>query len=244
MPRRYKKGYRRRRRLGIRRKATASGMRLRISGAMTKPHVFKRIGQLMRIGNSAISGNPVATSSGNNSLIMGTASADTLNTTQVGGSVLFKMDSATDFGDFSQLFDRYKITGVKLKFLYQSNIANADSTSGSNALPLMNYSFDADDADIPTNLDQVQRKQYCHQKILNGNYTFSIFIKPRILKEVYSSLTSTGYNSAKATWLDSNNAGVPHYGLKFWINNWTPGATKFHQLTIQPTYYLALKDTQ
>lgn len=244
MPRRYRRKVNRRRRLGIRRKLTYTGYKLKVSGAMVRPHKFKRIGQLMRIGNSTISGAPIATASGNSSLTVGTATADTLNTQQVGGAVVFKLNSATDFGDFAQLFDRYKITGVKLKFLYQSNIANSDSTSGSNALPLLNYSFDADDADVPTTLDDVQRKQYCHQKILNGNYSFSIFLKPRILKEVYQSALGTGYNSAKATWLDCNNSSIPHYGLKFWINNWCPGATKFHQLTIQPTYYLALKDTR
>lgn len=233
-------GKSKRRTAGIRRK----GGKLKVTNQYKKAIHIKRIGQLMRIGNDAISGNPTATADGAASLFMGASSVDTLNTRQVGASMQFKLSSATDFGDFTALFDRYKITGIKLRFLYQSNIANADSTSGSNSLPLLNYSFDADDAGVPTSLDEVQRKQYCHQKILNGNKTFSLYIKPRILKEVYASAVSTGYNSAPATWLDSAYPNIPHYGVKMWLNNWTPGNTKFNQLTIQPTYYFALKDIQ
>lgn len=238
MGRKYKK------RMGIRRR----GGKLRVSG-YGKVIRIKRIGQQIRIANdpTGSGGNPVATATGNGSLSVGTSSVDTMNTRQVGASMLFKLDSLTDYNDFPALFDRFKITGVKLKFLYQSNLANSDSTTGTNALPLLSYTFDADDASVPSNLEDVQRKQYCHQKILNGNYSFSLYIKPRILKEVYAGTVSTGYNSAPAAWLDSNNTasiGLPHYGLKMWLNNWGPGNTKFHQLTITPTYYLALKDTQ
>lgn len=207
---------------------------------------IKRLGQLIRIGNdpAGSGGNPVATADGAGSLSVGTSLVDTLNTRQVGAAMIFKLNSVADFGDFPALFDRYKITGVKLQFLYQSNLANSDSTTGTNALPLLSYSFDADDATVPSSLDEVQKKQYCHQKILNGNRMFSVFIRPRILKEVYNSALTTSYQTAPATWLDSAQAGTPHYALKMWINNWGPGNTKFHQLTITPTYYLSLKDTQ
>lgn len=217
-------------------------------GAYKAPTYIKRVGQQCRIGNdpTGSGGNPIATATGNGSLICaaGTSLSDTLNTRQVGASMLFKLDSVQDSNDFANLFDRYKIIGVKLKFLYQCNLANSDSTTGTNALPLLSYTFDADDATQPTQLEDVQKKQYCHQRILNGNGMFSIYLKPRILKEVYNSAISTGYNSAKAAWLDTNSAAIPHYGLKMWLNNWNPGNTKFHQLTIYPTYYLALKDTQ
>lgn len=230
------------RRVGIRYK----GGNRKVSGMYSAPVHIKRIGQLCRIGNdpAGSGGNPVATATGNGSLAVGTSAVDTMNTRQVGAAMTFALQCATDYGDFVNLFDRYKLKGVKLQFLYQSNLANSDSTTGTNALPLLSYSFDADDATVPTSIDEVQKKQYCHQKILNGNSMFSVYLKPRLLKEVYASAISSGYNSAKATWLDSANVGVPHYGLKMWLNNWGPGNTKFHQLTITPTYYFSLKDTQ
>lgn len=214
------------------------------SNPYSRPTLIKRIGQQCRIGNSTVSGNPTATSNGNGSLTVGTAVADTLNTVQVGASLEFKLSSVEDSGDFTALFDRYKLLGVKLRFAYQANIANADSTTGSNSLPLINYSFDGDDSAVPTALTQVQRKQYCHQKICNGNYQFSVYIKPRMLNQVYQSAIATAYSSVKPAWIDATYPDVPHYGLKIWLNNWTPGATKINQLTIQPEYYLALKDSQ
>ena len=243
MPRRkYQRKRAGKRRAGIRMR----GGRAKVSGVYAKPVHIKRLGKRITIGNDPLSsgGNPVATDNGNGSLTIGTSGSDTMATRQVGGAMTFALQCCSDYGDFTNLFDRYKITGVKLQFLYQCNIANNDSTTGTNALPLLSYSFDCDDNNVPTSLEEVQKKQYCHQKILNGNYMFSVYLKPRILKEVYASSITSGYNSAKATWLDSANVGVPHYGLKLWINNWGYGNQKFQQLTITPTYYLALKDTQ
>lgn len=209
------------------------------------PSHVKRVGQIMRIYNSAITGQPtVLSNDGNGSISVSGTSADTAATVQFGGAMRFMLKSVIESSDLTQLFDRYKIKGVKLKFLYQSNLANSDSTTGTNALPIMSYSFDGDDDTNPTSYTDLARKQYTKQKILNGNYFFSIYLKPRVTKEVYRTALTTGYTSEKACWLDCNNDDIAHFGLKLWINNWNPGSTKFNQLSIQPTYYLALKDTQ
>ena len=234
---RARKGMKRR---GMRRMQRRSGVKYSLPG------VFKRVGQICRIANDPVLGSPTASAAnnGNSSLFVGGTSTDTANTFQYGASMQFKLESVLDSNDFTNLYDRYKIVGVKLKFLYQSNLANSDSTTGTNALPLISYAFDGDDASLPTGYLDLARKQYTHQKILNGNRFFSYYIKPRITKEIFNSPITTGYSSERACWLDCNSAGIPHFGVKMWINNWNSGNTKFNQLTIQPTYYLAMKDTQ
>lgn len=208
------------------------------------PMLAKRLGQLIRISNgtNGNSGPQIqGVADGNGSCQIGSWGTDYMNTAQVGGSLQFKLESAVDYGDFAQLFDRYKIIGVKLRFLYQQNIGSTGST---NILPTLNYSFDADDAVVPTTQTEVTKKQYCHTKIMNANRPFSIYIKPRV------TLPTTLSGSAvtvPAKWCNSAQPDIPHYGLKFFIQGWQYGtlsAAVLSQLTIQPTYYLALKDTQ
>lgn len=211
----------------------------------TKPTIIKRIGLPIRIANSASSYLPYAESDGNGSLQVGTASADILNTSQVGASLQFKLESSVDYADLVALYDRYKIVGVKLKFLYQQNIGSVGSTTGS-ILPILNYSFDADDNVVPASLIEVTKKQYCHTKIMNANRSFGLYIKPR--QAIQSSLAGADVNM-KAQFNNCANADIPHYGLKMYINNWQAnpgvgGSQLLNMLTIVPTYYFAMKDTQ
>lgn len=208
----------------------------------SKPTIVKRIGMPIRIANSSVSNLPAVDADGIGSLQIGTPAVDILNTYMYGGSLQFKLESVVQAVDLVQLFDRYKIVGVKLKFLYQQNIGSVGSTTGS-ILPIMNYSFDADDVVPPTLATDVTKKQYCHTKVLNANRTFSLFIKPR--QAIQSNLSGAEVNF-KAQWNNCANADIPHYGLKFFVNNWqaTTSTQLLNCLTITPTYYLAMKDTQ
>lgn len=204
-------------------------------------HTFKRYGATMMLGNS---GNAVAWTK-DNSLNVTTPSSDDFGTVQLGGAFRFMLSSVLENTDFSNLFDRYKLTGVKLKILFQSNISGVSGVGARSLLPIMNYSFDGDDATAPPGRNTIQVKTYCKEKILNGNRPFSIYIKPRISKLVYAGLTTSAYSSEKPVWLDMNNMDVEHYGLKFWINNWLADTDASSQkLTIQPIYYFACRDTQ
>lgn len=221
------------------------GRKLFGSSKYRKPTYVKRVGELMRVYNSPITGNPtVLSADGNGSLAIGNQATDTGATVQFGGGMRFMLQSILENSDIQAMYDRYKIVGVKLKFLYQHNNASNNNTGNNVALPLMSYSFDGDDDQIPSTYGQLAVKQYTKQKILNGNYFSSLYLKPRITKEVYRTALTTGYTSERACWLDCANNNIAHFGLKLWFNNWCPGATVLHQLTIQPTYYLALKDTQ
>lgn len=235
--------YRSKRKMGRKRKFAVKRRAYR--SRTSKPTFIKRKGVLMRIYNSPITGNPtVLNTDGNGSIAIGNQVADTGATVQFGGGIRFQMQSALEYVDMTQFFDRYKITGVKLKFLYQHNNASNNNTGNNSVFPILNYSFDGDDDTIPSDYPTLAVKQYTKQTILNANFYKSVYIKPRITKEVYRTALTTGYTSERACWLDCANVNIAHFGLKLWIQNWNPGLTTINQLTIEPTYYFALKDTQ
>lgn len=174
-----------------------------------------------------------------------TQTTDDFGTRQGGIGISFNLQACMDYNDFTQLFDRYKITGIKLKFLFQNNVSALQAVGNRAPLPLITYAFDADDANSPPTRQAVAVKQYAKEKILNGNRTFSVFYKPRLSKLVYNGIITSAYTSSKPEWLDCNNPSVPHFGVKLWLNNWYSDTdTSSMKLTIQPIYYLAMKDTQ
>jgi hypothetical protein len=205
-------------------------------------HTFKRDGRVVQLLNTATGGSWGVYNLGTN-FAVGTNANDFGGGFQFGVSASFSLKDVIDFADFTDLFDRYKILKVVLKIMYQTNIGSG-STS---ILPVMNYSFDCDDADIPTSQNDVSRKGYAKTKILNANRPFSWVCRPRISKQVYDGNTPA-YSSERPCWLDCTNTDVPHFAFKAWLRNCPAGNvdnnSQFSQITIQPVYYLALKDTQ
>lgn len=202
-------------------------------------HLFKRNGQLIRITQNAVSSAQISgdTTSG----FMGNMAGDSMtNTIQWGNSFIFKLSSVIDPADFTNLYDKYKIVGVRLKVMYQANSA---STGGVSVLPIINYSIDHDDASVPTSLNNVECKAFAKSRILTGDKPLNLYLKPKVAVGLYQG-AFTGYGIPGSTWINSSSPDVQHYGVKFWINNFYAPTGANNQITIQPTYYLALKESQ
>lgn len=143
--------------------------------------------------------------------------------------------------DFTNLYDRYKITGVKVTFLYQ--VSDAGST-GAGVLPTILYSTDYDDAAAPT-YAALRAKQNAKQRILTANRPFSIFYRPKMVTVAQES-NGTTFNPSMVTsgYINSSFPQVDHYGLKFSLNNLYSSVGTAAQLEIKYVYYLAMKDPQ
>lgn len=208
-------------------------------------HKVVRLGQPMFIKNTSIVGGaPQVVADGGASLFQTTGATPSPFVTgnwELGLATQFQMSSALDYSDMVKLFDRYKITGVKLSIQYLCNVGNPNSQGG--MLPTLFWAFDGDDSNPPATSAEIQAKGYCHSKVLNANRPISIFVRPRVTKEVFAGLVGPGYTSEKACWLDANSVDVPHYGVKMYLADWV-GDSPANCLRITPTYYFALRDTQ
>lgn len=244
--------YPRRRRLALggRRRKPAAGTRvyrkkrfLRQYGRVqSRVHMIKRLGKPAYIQNDAISGQPVLSATAGGSMFQTTPVAGQLpQTWESGFSAQFQLNSTIDFTDMTQLFDRYKIVGVKLKFQYLANAGTPISTAN---LPTLHYAFDGDDSAGPVAPNDVLSKAYCKTRVLNANIPTSVYYKPRVSKELYISPGVYGETSERPCWIDCNNPQVPHFGMKMWLADWLGGVDNNNAIRIQPTYYLAFKDTQ
>lgn len=233
-------------------KRKSYGKKLALKKPLKNMYVYKRSAQALRIRHvSGDNGDVWRIEDAAGQLISNYASGaawgveSILGSYQNGFSLNGRLNFLENVSDFLSLYDRYKILGIKVTFLYQISEATA---GGQQILPTIMYAVDNDDNSPPT-FSQMRQKQDMRRKILTGNKPFSIYYKP---KKLVSQSDLAGVSSSSITsagWTNCDYPGVNHAGLKFYINNLYSGAagvasTIQSQLDVQVTYYLAFKDPQ
>lgn len=164
---------------------------------------------------------------------------------QFGGSMSFRLDDVLQDNEFISLFDKYKITGVKLTFIPLSYDAAYVSTGGnSSTVPTMTYAIDTDDILAPATAQTLLVKQDCRVRRLSK--PFSVYIKPRINVSVQAAGGATDLAmSQKSGWLNCSYNDIEHFGFKFYLRDMPLPATSSNSLIrVQAKYYIALKDPQ
>lgn len=165
-----------------------------------------------------------------------------LNTYDVRFGIPFSANQATDFADFSSLFDRYRIVGVKLQFIFDVTQA---LITGAGTMPWITIAQDYDDAALPTNEANVLTKQYAKTKRMDKPFTIYLRPKPQLIAgQVAGTTSNSAVPNADNLYFNCTDSAVVFYGLKGYIRGWYSPIGAQSVLRIQPTYYLALKDTQ
>jgi len=143
------------------------------------------------------------------------------------GAMSFTFDDISGYTDYSNLYDRYMITGVQLRIrlvnnpnatLGLNNLAAAPSTTvnwnATNWFPRLYYIKDYDD-DTAETVANLKERAKTKMIILKPNVYYKIFIKPAVLMQTYRTSTTTGYSPKWGNWIDMAQTNVPHYGFKY-----------------------------
>jgi len=133
------------------------------------------------------------------------------------------------YTDFTDLYDRYQITRVVMKFRIVNNPDNSiyiNGTNGSGTVnawngsvwyPCMYYCKDYDDS-ATESLEQLKERANTKRIILKPNVFHKIVLKPAVTMQTYRTATTTGYAPKWNQWIDMAQTDVPHYGLKYVID--------------------------
>ena len=158
-------------------------------------------------------------------------------------SMQFALGRLARFRDFRQMFDKYKINGVAVRFTLEDSLR---APTGGN-LKLV-YRIDPDGSSV-TDTTSVETMMACGNcKIVNLNanrLSHSVFLKPRYLTPIYTGAAAPfGYNAGNRGWLDTNSPDILHYGLEWGWTNFSQdlpnGAVQVNcQITV--VYYISLK---
>lgn len=131
------------------------------------------------------------------------------------GALEFKLSSVAQYGDFTNLFDQYRIDKVLVTFYPLWTGKDVPNNATNAIVPIMCTATDLDDAGVPASLDYLNAKPEVQYH--RTDKPFSVWIKPHVDTEIYRSAVTTGYGNAKNVWIDSLSSDIPHYGLKYAI---------------------------
>jgi len=181
---------------------------------------------------------------------LGTISPDDNGLVQFGGVMKFQLDDVINPTDFTALYDRYKITGVKITFIPLANQAYAAlSTTGNSqtsTLPTIVTAIDYDDSGVPNNSLTLLEKM--DSKVRRLDKPFSVYIKnPKVSSTVNAESGNVSAVISNAGYINTANDDVNFRGFKFYIRDmYAPdSAGKQNSLIrIQTKYYLKFKDPQ
>lgn len=127
----------------------------------------------------------------------------------IDGYALQKLPNSSEF---TNLYDMYKIKGVKVIFEYLHNDSSADGLTNF-GLPTLCTVNDYDDGTIPANTGEMM--QYQSFRMRRMDKPIKLYMRPAISCEAYKSALTTGYTSRWGQWIDIGNPDLPHYGFKW-----------------------------
>lgn len=175
-------------------------------------------------------------------------SAKTIQTTtEYDDTEVFTFNTIASYPEFSSLFDRYMITGVKVMFqlltVPEDNyaIGSTSVANASNWYPKLWYCPDYDN-DTAETVAMLKERIPTKCVILKPNKMVSVMVRPAILSQTYRTALTTGYSPAWNKWIDAANVDVPHYGLKYAIDLDGIGTATNFTVRIERKFYFTMKD--
>lgn len=134
---------------------------------------------------------------------------------------VFQFDKIQDYTDLSAIYDRYQIMGVAVKFTWSPSVMRKDGVNniiGANDsyAPHIRYKYDYDDAG-GASWDILGADARTKTRRILPNRPVTVFIRPKVLVQMYKTALSTGYGPKRSPAIDTSDLNVPHYGLKYAI---------------------------
>lgn len=150
--------------------------------------------------------------------------------TEYDGAGLFQFSDLVNSSEFSNLYDRYKITHIQARVQLLTNPNSTLATNEPNPYPLTSSAGqptnwypkfwwvpDYDDSSTEL-ISELKQRAKTKVFVLQPNKMYKINIKPAVLVQNYGSLVGTGYTPKWNQWIDFANLNVAHYGYKYCID--------------------------
>lgn len=136
-------------------------------------------------------------------------------TTGAGGGFSWQLSDYTQYNDLLVNFDQYRIVAAELEFTPYSNVAQKSTDIQGRLFTCL----DMDDITAPASHDEVCA--FTNSEITPFSKTVSRRCEPRVATALYGGSLFTSFGNSKSQWIDAASVSVPHYGLKYWIDNST-----------------------
>lgn len=156
------------------------------------------------------------------------------------GVATYALNGLPNFSEFTNLFDQYKISFVKLT--WQLNVDPSAQAAASAVYPRL-YTFnDFTDITTPTTLDEFRQRPKTRVRMLTPTRPVISTCKPAVQVEVLKTVGGVTVNAPRwKQWIPSENNDVQHLGTKYAIENFT---NTNYSITLTVKYWVQCKQTK
>jgi len=152
----------------------------------------------------------------------------------------FTLAQMPNVGEYSVLFELYRLNKVSIKFIPSQTIQEAPGLPAISAPNIGSIISVIDYTDVSVPGTQDQLLQYSTAKRHRHGRAFTRTFRPAVANEIYQSSAFTGYSPKWKQWISTDYLNIPHYGFKLWMDA-TPVSFSYE---IWTTYYFSLKGTK
>lgn len=154
----------------------------------------------------------------------------------------FKLNTLPSYTEFTNLYDSYRITKIKMHWLPRMNIFSFDAyTATSTESPQLLTVVDTDDSTVPSSLDELLERET--MRVHHFSKPFTITFKPKFSLAAWGGTLFTSYAEGGANqWIDVLSPGVPYFGVKVGTTTYSTNNSGENPVwDIITTYYLEFK---
>lgn len=151
---------------------------------------------------------------------------------------VFSLSDVPAYTDITNLFDAYKITGIRYRWLINRN-PDLNTTAGYKGRYVrINHVVDHNDS-LGTTLAELQQYPNMKEEWLNDakQRTRWYYMKPNTLDLGYTSGLISNYAEQYNRWIGTNDTGAVYYGIKWIYDSLYAG----QQLQFECQYYIKAK---
>lgn len=131
----------------------------------------------------------------------------------------FLLNGVPNASEFANLYDLYRINKIVMKFYL--DIDPSAQTANTAYYPKLFTVVDHDDSNVPASLNELREHANCKLRVLSPTRPVSVVWTPSVLAIMFRTAVASTYSPKYKQWIDMANQDVPHYGLKFGIDNLT-----------------------
>lgn len=156
------------------------------------------------------------------------------------GSITFALSDLPNYTEFTELYDLYKINKVKVTFIPKINSA---TLNGSAQMPIVHSIVDSNDSTPPANLTELMENE--DVKTTRGTSLHTRYFTPKCQTKLYESIATDGYAVARRNpFINTADPSVPHYALKWAIENPITGGEAYWYCDIKVKFYFSCREVQ
>lgn len=154
------------------------------------------------------------------------------------GQYYFQLNFLPQSGEFTALFDAYKIWKVDVTFIPKYNVSDFSTGGSGYGLPTMYITEDRTSGGAPASVNEIMEYSSCIARRFDRPITYTCW--PQLSQTSAQGAGNIIDANTKDLWVRTDDPGVQYHGIKYALD--LPVGVEVFRMDINFKYYLKFKD--